>query len=63
MLYASVAALIVVIDQYVKYWVSNNIGLGGEDVRTIIPGILGLVNIRNDGAAFGFLSGAGSGSS
>ena len=57
MLYASVAALIVVIDQYVKYWVSNNIGLGGEDVRTIIPGILGLVNIRNDGAAFGFLSG------
>ena len=58
MLYASVAALIVVIDQYVKYWVSNNIGLGGEDVRTIIPGILGLVNIRNDGAAFGFLSGA-----
>ena len=57
MLYASVAALIVVIDQYVKYWVSNNIGLGGEDVRAIIPGILGLVNIRNDGAAFGFLSG------
>ena len=58
MLYASVAALIVVIDQYLKYWVSNNIGLGGEDVRTVIPGILGLVNIRNDGAAFGFLSGA-----
>jgi len=58
MLYASVAALIVVIDQYVKFWVSNNIGLGGEDVRTLIPGILGLVNIRNDGAAFGFLSGA-----
>ena len=58
MLYAIVGLLVIIADQWVKFWVANHISMSsvGED---FIPGILSLVNVHNDGAAFGFLSGSG----
>lgn len=56
MLYAIVAMLVIIADQWLKYWVAGNIVLDAG-VKTLIPGVLSLVNIHNTGAAFGFLSG------
>ncbi len=56
MLYAIVALLVIILDQWLKYWVAGNIVLN-TGIKEIIPGILSLVNIHNDGAAFSFLSG------
>ncbi len=56
MLYAIVALLVIILDQWMKYWVAGNIALGSE-IKELIPGVLSLVNIHNDGAAFSFLSG------
>ena len=58
MLYAIVAVLAIIVDQLVKYWVAGNIALN-TGVKELIPGIVSLVNIHNDGAAFGFLAGGG----
>jgi len=58
MLYAIVAVLAIIVDQLVKYWVAGNIALG-TGVKELIPGIVSLVNVHNDGAAFGFLGGGG----
>lgn len=58
MLYAIVAVLVIIADQWVKYWVSGAIDLESTG-EALIPGILSLVNVQNDGAAFGFLSGGG----
>ena len=57
MLYAIFGVLVIILDQAVKYWVSGNIHMesGGE---TFISGILSLVNVHNDGAAFSFLAGS-----
>ena len=55
MLYCIVGALVVALDQAVKYWVANT--LFGTDIVTFIPGVISLVNVHNDGAAFSFLSG------
>ncbi len=58
MLYAIVAVLVIIADQWVKFWVQNSIPM--ESVgEPFIPGILSLVNLHNDGAAFSFLSGSG----
>ena len=57
MLYSIVALLVVILDQAVKYWVSNT--LFGTDIVKFIPGVISLVNVHNDGAAFSFLSGSG----
>lgn len=57
MLYSIVAVLVVILDQAVKYWVTNT--LFGEDIVKFIPGVVSLVNVHNDGAAFSFLSGGG----
>ena len=65
MLYAIVGMLVVILDQAVKYWVSNNIVVSTatnvpEGITTVIPDKLGLfsiVNVHNDGAAFSILSG------
>lgn len=51
----AVGILLLVIDQLVKYWVSTRIGLGG--VKTLIPNVLSLTNLHNDGAAWSILSG------
>ena len=58
MLYAIVGMLVIIADQYIKFWVQGHIALTstGEE---FIPGILSLVNVHNDGAAFGFLAGSG----
>ncbi len=57
MLYSIVALLVVILDQAVKYWVTNT--LFGSDIVKFIPGVISLVNVHNTGAAFGFLSGGG----
>ena len=58
MLYAIIGMLVVIADQYIKFWTQGHIALNsaGEE---FIPGILSLVNVHNDGAAFGILSGSG----
>lgn len=58
MLYAIIGMLVIIADQYIKFWVQGHIALTstGEE---FIPGILSLVNVHNDGAAFGFLAGSG----
>jgi signal peptidase II len=50
-----VGLLLLVVDQLVKNFISNNIALGA--VKSCIPGILSLTNLRNDGAAWSILSG------
>ena len=49
---AGVAA--VVLDQLTKLWIMASIPLNGG--VEVIPGLFDLVNIRNRGAAFGFLN-------
>lgn len=58
MLYAIIGMLVIIADQYIKFWVQGHIPLtsAGEE---FIPGILSLVNVHNEGAAFGFLAGSG----
>lgn len=51
-----VIAVLVILDQVVKFLVKTNIPLG-TDVP-FIPYILGLTHIHNEGAAFSMLSGA-----
>jgi signal peptidase II len=58
MLYAIIGMLVIIADQWIKFWVAGHLTLN-EEVQTVIPGILSLVNVHNDGAAFGFLSGSG----
>ena len=54
MWYAIVAILILIADQGLKYWVTVNIALDTGHV-TLIPGVLELTNIHNNGAAFNML--------
>lgn len=54
MWYAIVAILILIADQGLKYWVTVNIPLDSGHV-TLIPGVLELTNIHNNGAAFSML--------
>ena len=60
MLYAIVALLVIILDQWTKFWVAGHIApdTGSLD---LIPGLLKLVNVHNDGAALGFLSGKNAG--
>ena len=55
MLYAIIAAIILIGDQWLEYWVTVNITLSTGEAA-LIPGVVKLVNIHNSGAAFGFLS-------
>lgn len=55
MLYAIIAAIVLVADQWLKYWVTVNITLATGEMG-LIPGLVKLVNIHNSGAAFGMLS-------
>lgn len=56
MLYAIAAVLVLIADQWLKYWVTTNIVLSTGS-KPLIPGIVSLVNIHNDGAAFGMFNG------
>ena len=55
MLYSIVGILVIILDQLVKFWVDKNINEG--NVIELIPKVLSLVRVQNDGAAFSFLSG------
>lgn len=54
MLYAIIAVVVLILDQWLKYWVTVNITLGTGDAP-LIDGVVKLVNVHNDGAAFGML--------
>ena len=55
MLYSIIGILVIILDQLVKLWVDSNIHEG--NVIELIPKVLSLVRVQNDGAAFSFLSG------
>ncbi len=56
MLYSIIGILVIILDQLVKYWVDSNINITNMPVD-LIPNVLSLVRVQNDGAAFSFLSG------
>lgn len=60
MLYAIVAVILIICDQFVKYLVESRIVLDaiGKDVVRLIPGFIHATNVHNYGAAFSFLEGA-----
>ena len=57
MLYTIFGIIIIIIDQAVKLYVSKNILFG--NVKELIPNVMTLVRVQNDGAAFSFLAGGG----
>jgi signal peptidase II len=58
MLYAIVAALILILDQGLKYWISMNLALN-EGTKALLPGIVRLTHVQNFGAAFSILKDLG----
>ncbi|QLL69879.1 signal peptidase II [Lactobacillus sp. 3B(2020)] len=53
--YFILVVVLVGIDQLVKWLVNNQLALG--QLHTLIPGLLGLTNLRNSGAAWSILAG------
>ncbi len=53
----TVAAVVVALDQLTKRTIGTSIAPG--TVKTVIPGVLHLVHVRNTGVAFSVLAGAG----
>ena len=58
MLYAIVGMLVIILDQVVKYWVDTVITSANLSIP-LIPNVVSIVRVANDGAAFSFLSGGG----
>ena len=58
MLYAIVGMLVIILDQGVKYWITSNFMVDSV-TQPLIPGVISLVRVHNDGAAFSFLAGGG----
>ena len=58
MLYSIVGILVIIFEQLVKYWVDEHINYLNPSVD-LIPNVLSLVRVQNDGAAFSFLQGGG----
>ena len=56
MLYSIIGILVIILDQLVKYFVDQNINWS-RPVVELIPNVISLVRVQNDGAAFSFLSG------
>ena len=56
MLYAIVALVVILIDQWVKFYTAGFIHFDNAGAP-VIPGILSLVNVHNPGAAFSLFSG------
>lgn len=54
-LYIPMIIILIIADQGLKFWISANIKLGASQV--ILPNVLALTNVRNDGAAWSVLSG------
>ena len=57
--YIAVSALIILLDQWLKFWVKVNIPLNPSAAEQIplIPGVIHLSHIRNAGVAFGLFQG------
>ncbi len=57
MIYAIAAALVLVLDQAVKFWTTKTIPLDavGDQCVQLIPNVLHVTNIHNTGAAFSIL--------
>ena len=53
--YLLFAGLVAAADQFTKYLVMQNLGLYEE--VTLVPGVLGLTHVRNQGAAFSSFQG------
>ena len=53
----AVLVAVIGLDQLTKHTIGTSIR--PREVKTLIPGVLHLVNVRNTGVAFGFLSGGG----
>lgn len=51
-----VALCLIILDQTVKHWVTSTIAFGVS--KTVIPHILALTNLHNNGAAWSILEGA-----
>ena len=58
MLYTIVGMLVIILDQAVKFWVDKTINYTNPSID-LIPGVISLVRVQNDGAAFSFLAGGG----
>lgn len=56
MLYCIIIPLVLILDQWVKYWVTINIASAGGAPVQLIPKVLELTYVRNTGAAFGLLA-------
>ena len=57
--YALAAALVIALDQWFKAWIRANIPLDPPAARQIalLPGVIHLTHIHNEGVAFGMLPG------
>ena len=60
MIYAIAVVLVLIVDQAVKLWTTQNIPLGaiGDECVTLIKGFVHLTNVHNYGAAFSILQNA-----
>ncbi|MBF8808015.1 MAG: signal peptidase II [Enterococcus lacertideformus] len=54
-IYFIISGLLVAIDQWIKWWIVNDLSLG--ETKNLIPGVLSLNHIRNTGAAWSILEG------
>ena len=55
MLYLIIAAIIVLLDQGLKFWIVSSMEIGGE--VALWPGVVHLTYVQNAGAAFSMLNG------
>ena len=58
MLYTIIGMLVIILDQGVKMYVDKVINYSNTSIP-LIPNVLTLVRVQNDGAAFSFLAGGG----
>lgn len=54
-IYFIISGLLIGLDQWVKWWIVNDLSLG--ETKNLIPGVLSLNHIRNTGAAWSMLEG------
>lgn len=53
--YIILALILIVVDQLVKHWVVAHVALNSSHV--LVPNLLAITNLRNDGAAWSILEG------
>lgn len=57
MLYVIVAALLIVLDQWVKVWTVSNFSAPGAGTMEFLPGVVELTRVHNYGAGWSSFSG------